>query len=306
VFLVASQVLISTRTLTTLLDSGVSSLLCVANTPASPQFEIIDAAMRWSGYALLDGTTLRRVAGMVGDWDAASTLLRLLVQENARRVLLDGDQLADAMLVIRSDAEALSAGRKLLNDEIEEGDGLGSYWIGKPVSGFLARLGGELGLKSKIIEYTAVGAAILATLVGLAGWLGFGLFILLMAFLAKAAATRLASALGELNASDALFRAIMRGAAVVIVGACAVTLASRTGQWGCLLLGGLLIGSQILIAQRRALKSAIAKPNRWMSDALSTTIILLIGIASTLPVSGLFIAGAHAVGSYLWMHRPVS
>ncbi|MDB5701019.1 MAG: hypothetical protein JWL66_1218 [Sphingomonadales bacterium] len=306
VFLVASQVLISTRTLGMLLDSGVSSLLCVANSPASPQFEIIDAAMRWAGYALLDGATLRRVAGMVGDWDAASTLLRHLVQEGAHRVLLDGDQLASAMLVIRSDAEALSAGRKLLNDNIEGGQGLGSYWIGKPISGFLARLAGELGLKSKVIEYAAVGAALVAALVGLAGWLGFGLFILLLAFFARAAATRLASAVGELNPSDRLFRTILRGTAIMIVGACAVTLASRTGQWGCLLLGALLIGSHALIIQRRMLKSGTSRPNRWMSDMLSTVVILLLGIASTLPVTGLFIASVHAVGSYLWMQRPVS
>lgn len=304
VFLVASQVLVSTKTLATLLDSGVSSVLCVESSPATAQFEIIDSTMRWSGYALLDGAALRRVAGMVGDWDVASTLLRHLVQENARRVLLSSDQLADAVLTIRSSADALSAGRKLLSDDIEGGEGLGSTWIGKPVSRFLARLGGELGVKSSVIEYAAAGAAVVATLVGLAGWLGAGLFILLIAFFARASAMRLASALGELNAHEKIYRILTRGAGILIVAACAVTLASRTGQWGCLLLGGLLIGSQLLIAQRRALAPTALRADRWMSDPLGIVTILLCGIVCTVPVIGLFLATAHAVGSYLWMQRP--
>jgi hypothetical protein len=62
VFLVASQVLVSGKTLGELLSSGPPSLLCVGNDVATSQFEIIDATTRWTGYALLDGATLRSVA----------------------------------------------------------------------------------------------------------------------------------------------------------------------------------------------------------------------------------------------------
>lgn len=299
-FLVASQVLVSGKTLDGLLETGVPSLLCVASETGTAQFEIIDATMRWTGYALLEGATLRRVADMVGDWDAASTLLRQLVQENARRVLLDRDQVATTLLTIRDNADALQAGRKLLSDDAEERNGLGNYWLGRPVSRFLARLAGELGLKSKIIEYGAVGTAIVSALLGLTGWLGVGLFLLLATFFARGAAVRLATALGDLG-SRPILRTVIKTAAVVVVSACAVTLASRTGQWGCLLLGGLLIGTQMLVDQRRSPES---RARRWLCDPLSGVAILLSGIVTTAPVIGLFFATAHAVASYLWLQRP--
>jgi hypothetical protein len=264
------------------------------------EFEIVDAAMRWAGYALLDGATLRRVANMVGDWDAASTLLRQMVQENAHRILLGRDQIAATLLTIRDNADALQAGRKLLSDDAEEHSGLGNHWLGRPISRFLARLAGELGLKSKSIALGATGTALVAAVLALAGWLGIGLFLLVGAFFARGAAVRLAAALGDIDARP-LFRTIIKMGSVVVVSSCAVTLASRTGQWGCLLLGGLLIGSQILIDQRRNSEN---RAHRWLSDPLSGVSLILLGVVSTVPVTGLFVATAHAIASYLWIQRP--
>jgi hypothetical protein len=299
-FLVASQVLVSGKTLENLLASGAPSLLCVASEAGTAQFEIVDASMRWAGYALLNGATLRRVANMVGDWDVASTLLRQLVQENSHRVLLGHDQIAAALLPIRDNADALQAGRKLLNEDGGEHNGLGNHWLGRPISRFLARLAGELGLKSKSIEIGATGTALVAAFLGLTGWLGIGLFLLLCAFFARGAAVRLATALGEIDARP-LLRAMIKTASVVVVSACAVTLASRTAQWGCLLLGGLLIGGQILVDHRRTLAS---RARRWLSDPLSGVAILALGIVSTVPVTGLLVASAHAIASYVWLQRP--
>jgi hypothetical protein len=300
VFLVASQVLVSGKTLGELVSSGPPSLLCVDNDAATSQFEIIDAATRWTGYALLDGATLRSVANMVGDWDAASTLLRQLVQENARRIVLNQAQVADAMLNIRNTAEATQAGRKLLDEDGDHRQSLGEYWLARPVSRFLARLAGELGLKSQIIEFSAIGAAIVAALIGLTGWLGVALLILLTAYFARSTAVLLAAALGEIHLRGIVFRSVMTSAAVVIVGACSISFASRTGQWGCLLLGGLLIGTQTLIAQCRPSPRSFS---RWQADPLSSIALLFLGVISTIPVAGLFLAAAHTVASYLLLNH---
>jgi hypothetical protein len=300
VFLVASQVLVSGKTLGELLSSGPPSLLCVGNDVATSQFEIIDATTRWTGYALLDGATLRSVANMVGDWDAASTLLRQLVQENARRIVLGPAQVADAMLTIRNSAEATQAGRKLLGEDGDDRQGFGEYWLARPVSRFLARLAGELGLKSRIIEFAAIGAAVVAALVGLTGWLGVALSILLTAYFARSTAVLLGVALGEVHPRDAIFRSVMTGAAGVIVGACSITFASRTGQWGYLLLGGLLIGAQILIAQRRTGPRTFS---HWLADPLGSIALLFLGVISTIPVAGLILAAGHAVVSYVLLNR---
>ncbi|CAN5267124.1 hypothetical protein BH09PSE3_BH09PSE3_06300 [soil metagenome] len=303
VFLVSSQVLASVKTLGDLTKSGIPSLLCVETEAAPAQFEIVDASMRWTGYALLEGAALRRVAGMVGDWDAASTLLRQMVQDNARRVVLGRDQLADAMINVRTNAEAVDAGRKLLNENSDQHGGLGMYWLGRPVSRFLARLAGELGVKSKVVKWSAVGAALIGAVIGLVGWLTTALLILLLAVFANSAAVRLTAALGELDSNENAMRLAIRAATIVTVCSVAVTLASRTGQWGCLILGGLLIGSHVLMGQNQAVP---ARPQRWIADPLSGIAILFAGFMIALPVGGLLLAAGHAVGSFLWKQRPSS
>ncbi|WP_293883073.1 hypothetical protein [Sphingomonas sp.] len=302
VFLIASKVLVSSATLGELRAGGAPALLCVDRDVAPTQFEIVDATMRWTGYALMRGATLRQVANMVGDWDPASTLLRQMVQDNARRIVLTSAQVTEAMMTIRDSDEAINAGRKLLDADTGERDGMGSYWCGRPLGRFCARLAGELGIKSKSIELGAVAAAVLGALVSLTGWLVAGLVILTLAFVGKSAAARLSSALDELGSSGPVLRGTEDIAAIVTVCACAATLASRTGQWGCLLLGGLLIGAQYLVRRR----IAPFRHARWTSDPLSDALILLFGFLATVPVVGLFIAAGHAVASMLWLQRPVS
>lgn len=299
-FLVASQVLLSSKMLDDLVASGSPSLLCVKSETGATQFEIVDAAMRWTGYALLKGITLRNVANMVGDWDPASTLLRQLVQEDARRVILGSDQVAKVLLTVRDKADALKAGRKLLDDGGEDHRGLGNHWLGRPIGRFLAQLAGELGLESKVIEYGAASAALIAALFALTGWLALGLFLLLGAILARVAALRLATALAD-TASRPLVRIVIKAATLVVVCAHAVTLTSRSGQWGCLLLGGLLIGGQILVDQHRTTSN---QSLRWLSDPLSGVAILALGTVSILPITALLIAAVHVVASHLWLQRP--
>lgn len=298
-FLVASQVLVSEKPLTGLLEQGASALLCVGWSASTAQFEIIDATTRWTGYALLNGSSLRQVANMVGDWDAASTLLRHLVQEHARRVILDQGEIDQTLLTIRDEAEALKAGRKLLGTDAEEPDGIGNYWVGRPVGRFVARLAGEVGLKSKKIAMTAAGIAGLSVIVSLAGWLGSGLFLLLFSFFAHVGSIRLASALGDIDAQP-LLRIAIKASAVVVVTGFAVTLWSRTGQWGYLILGGLLIGCQVLIQQNLVPE---IRTKRWLCDPLSGVMILLLGAVLAVPVIGLLVATAHAVGSHLWLRK---
>ena len=297
VFLVASQVLVSGKTLEALANKP-PSLLCVENDPKYGQFELIDGSARWTGYAYLSGVTLRRVAAMIGDWDAASTLLRQMVQENARRVVLAQSQIDDSMLTVRDGADAIQAGRKLLNEDIAYRGGFGERWIAKLISQLAARIAGELGLKSLVIEYAAVAIAVGAAIISLAGWLGISMLLLLFSYLAQSTGTRLAVAVADLNSRNALFRCVITGSATVITGSCAITLTSRTGQWGCLVLGGLLVGSQALLVSRQ---SSVKSSARWAADPLSSIVLLFLGIVSTLPLAGLFLATAHSTASYLYL-----
>lgn len=69
--------------------AGRATALSVFTLPDAAEtmrFERIDAGARWAGVALVDGATLRRTVAMLGDWDLQSTLLRRVVQAEARRV----------------------------------------------------------------------------------------------------------------------------------------------------------------------------------------------------------------------------
>jgi hypothetical protein len=61
--------------------------------PGRPDQELIDAQYAWSGLALLPGSLIRDVNGLVGDWALGSTLLRLAVQQGVEKRLYDGEPL---------------------------------------------------------------------------------------------------------------------------------------------------------------------------------------------------------------------
>lgn len=63
-----------------------SALFTLPDSDDTARFERIDATARWAGVATLDGTTLRRTVAMLGDWDLQSTLLRRIVQAEAKRL----------------------------------------------------------------------------------------------------------------------------------------------------------------------------------------------------------------------------
>jgi hypothetical protein len=62
------------------------ALLALPDTPEYADFERIDAAERWAGFALFGKGFLEATAQMLGDWDLGSTLLRRLVQGDAARI----------------------------------------------------------------------------------------------------------------------------------------------------------------------------------------------------------------------------
>ncbi|RJF90969.1 hypothetical protein [Sphingomonas cavernae] len=66
--------------------ANAPSIFTVPDASETLRFERIDAGARWAGIAMVDGATLRRTAAMLGDWDLQSTLLRRVVQAEAKRV----------------------------------------------------------------------------------------------------------------------------------------------------------------------------------------------------------------------------
>lgn len=87
------------------------ALFTVPDSGATLRHERIDAGARWAGFALIDGTMLRKTVAMLGDWDLQSTLLRRIVQAQATRV----DTGAASAWLIESAAEARATEIALLD-----------------------------------------------------------------------------------------------------------------------------------------------------------------------------------------------
>lgn len=66
--------------------SRAPTIFTVPDSGATLRHERIDAGSRWAGFALIDGTSLRKTVAMLGDWDLQSTLLRRIVQAQAARI----------------------------------------------------------------------------------------------------------------------------------------------------------------------------------------------------------------------------
>ncbi len=74
--------------------------------------ERVDATSRWAGLSLIDSQTLSSTAAMLGDWDLQSTLLRRIVQADARRVM--AGEAGNSILLAQSPEDLAGFERHLL------------------------------------------------------------------------------------------------------------------------------------------------------------------------------------------------
>lgn len=94
IILIADGAVAAQDAVDALAAGSAPALLALPDVQDYADFERIDAAERWAGFALLSKPALEATAQMLGDWDLTSTLLRRLVQADAARIsaLDSGDQ----------------------------------------------------------------------------------------------------------------------------------------------------------------------------------------------------------------------
>lgn len=86
ILLVADGAIAAQGAIDALAGAASPAVLALPDGADSADFERIDAAERWAGFALFDKKLLESTAQMLGDWDLGSTLLRRLVQGDAARI----------------------------------------------------------------------------------------------------------------------------------------------------------------------------------------------------------------------------
>ena len=231
-----------------LVTAPVPAIAALADAPGLEDWERIDAQARWAGVALIDGGRVIEAAAMLGEWDPISTLLRRAVQEGAARVTVSAPPILAADAGSAAEAEA-----GIIRGTRELHEGWAARWIEAPLVEWSLPL-----LFPRSIEPLWPGAlaALLALIGGLAALAGLRWWMLaplLLAGLLRLIARRLSAVQARsLPYAFAIARAGDAGLVLASAGL-GLGLMRGGGQWGWLLLGGLLPIVMLLTSlQRRA------------------------------------------------------
>lgn len=245
--------------------AAVPSIATIADAPEHAPYERIDAAQRWAGLALIDGAGLIAAAGMIGEWDPVSTLLRRAVQEGAARI--DGGGVPP---LLGSDAAALAgAERRLIGGTRPIARGWATRWIDAPLAERLLPLLMRRRIDPLPLAGGGAGLAVAAGGAAIAGWLWPGLILLLLSGIVATTAARLALIQARIvRRAAALHGARLAGAALA-AGGLANLLARASGQWGWWLIAAGLIGAMgALHGERRIATAVEAAPEPvWLASA---------------------------------------
>jgi hypothetical protein len=227
--------------------------------------ERIDAATRWGGLMLIDGSQLRGTAAMLGDWDPQSTLLRRLVQVDATRLALDTD--ADGLFLIDR-ASALDAVRdRLLRDTRGR---LGASWPGRNVYPWIEDLAVppllDRGADPVWLHAAAVSTTLLATIGFMLEWPGLGLAFMMLGGVLEAIGRRLARMRLQPPVARRLFRWTLRGSEALALGSFAWWLAGTGAGWGAFLAAAVLVAVMAALAVERRQRADRSPLPAWLAD----------------------------------------
>lgn len=270
IMLVADGAVAAQGAVDALADAAAPAVLAVPDTQDNEDFERIDAAQRWAGFALLSRSTLEATANMLGDWDLSSTVLRRLVQNDAERIAALDPTGTDALSppVIATGARsvlAIEAGL-LRRAETDEGN-----WVERHLHRLIARpLLPQLvsrQVDDMHVAWAAVGIAWLAALAGAFDFFWVAAILLPLSAAAASAAMRITRIWGG-AATQRLTLAARHAAGFILLMLLAKHLAAETG-WGWWTVAGLipvsLAGMAALDPVAHALRQEPSP--RWLASA---------------------------------------
>ncbi|HWT11314.1 MAG TPA: hypothetical protein VN231_01015 [Allosphingosinicella sp.] len=184
--LIADGAIVEPEQLERLARSEGAAVLTVPDSGFGELYERIDAASRWAGAAVVDGSTFRETAAMLRDWDMQSTLLRRALQAGASHLAADGP-----VAILDRPADLAGLERQILASSAGSAGGWASRLLA-PLERFvtLRLMAGPLGAPAVGLAaafLAGLGAAALAY-----GWLRTGLALMLAATPLEGIAGRLA------------------------------------------------------------------------------------------------------------------
>jgi hypothetical protein len=282
------------------------TLLTLPDEPGRSAFERIDAATRWAGLALIDGSRLRATAAMLGEWDLQSTLLRRTVQEGAARLNIfaveDGAGSARLPIIADGDAALADLERYLLAGSRGPAKSWPQRylfrWVEEPA---LRRLLNHVS-EPLWIAALAAGLAVAAAAVAMAGWLSAALLLLLASGPVAAIAQRLAAMRLGLIRHQRLIETVRALAAGAALFAGAGFLA-EAGGWGWWLVAAIIVGVTVALEMERRIKARLTGHGGplWLAsvDGLIWAVapFMLLGAME----AGLLALALYATGSFAYV-----
>lgn len=274
IILVADGAIAAQRSIDALVAIRDLALLAVPDVQDYADFERIDAAARWAGFALMTKAELDATAQMLGDWDLSSTLLRRLVQRDAVRIDAldpDGDGPVAPPLLAAGPA-AIGPIELVLMRRADPGEG---NWVERYLHRLTAGpLVGPLVVRQVDqvhVTYIAIGIAWAGALFAAFHLFWVTALLLPVAAALASAARRMARIWGGAVAPAALTNLARHAAGLAALILLARMLAGE-GGWGWWLVGALLPASLLGIAALDPIIAAIQPlaPPHWLAsgDAL--------------------------------------
>lgn len=256
------------------------TILTVPSESDEAAFDILDSGSRSSGFALLDGNTLRATASMLGDWALAPTIMRQLAQQRADRIMA----LAGSVTPL-TDMTAPMVGHSLVHAPVSDmQDGLGQHWLVAPPAALLARVAGDLGVRETLLSAMAIATVAGSMIFAVSGWPIAALALSSLAMTLAGASRAL-----DLRPSGAGSRWLWwatecAGAMALIV--CGIQNAVQSAQWGHVVLAVVTV---VTLALCRALIGNFpAYWRRFVPDTSSAVAMVFAAV--------LFGKGALAIG----------
>lgn len=271
IMLVADGAIVAQGAVDALVAAHAPALLALPDTQDHAEFERIDAAQRWAGFALLGKPALEATAQMLGEWELGSTLLRRLVQADALRIEAlnpTGDRpLPPPVLAIGP--AAISTIEANLLRRADPGDG---NWTERYVHRFIAApLIGPLIARQVDQAHVAIAAIALAWLGALLAAFGFfwATVLLLPLGAVTASAARRMARIWNGAAEPAVLPALARHAAGLTALILLTKVLAAQGGWGWWMVAALLPAALAGLLALEPIIEAIRPlaPSHWLASA---------------------------------------
>ena len=301
VLLFADGMVVDQKYIAELAGMAGEAVLVVGDDASTAHLERVDAVHRWAGVARVSPHTLFNTLDLIGDWDLVLTLLRAVVQADARRVTVAPADVVEGRvaLVERQATADLIAGALSMpggtGDDIAGAERYLLQPIGRQIATHLLRM----QVPAAQMEWSATGIAALGLLTVALGWSAAALVLFLVALTLQMVSRQLAG-LGHHGFTSAW--PALAPAAIVSLGIAWLGTQNGVGSDGLHL--GILTLVTVAVLQRKRLQTL---PDWALVTPGTAVLILLLGLlvgSFAYAVSAAALLGLLSLAALLLMGGP--